>query len=175
MKSRETSLVTQTVEATCNVGDLASMPGLGRSPGGGNGNHSSILGLRIPWIEESSGQKALDTNEQLSTAQHMKSKNMVLMILFAEQQWRTRHRKQTCGPGVGEGEVGLMERIAWKHMLPFALWYMEFNEMLCDNLEGCHEEGDGKGVLQGRHMYTFGWFMLIYSRNQQNIIKQLSI
>ena len=26
-----------------NAGDLGSVPGLGRSPGGGNGNYSSIL------------------------------------------------------------------------------------------------------------------------------------
>ena len=34
-------------EFTCNVGDLGSVPGLGRSPGGGHGNHSSILAWRI--------------------------------------------------------------------------------------------------------------------------------
>ena len=28
------------------------IPGLGRSPGGGHGNPSSILAWRIPWIEE---------------------------------------------------------------------------------------------------------------------------
>ena len=49
-----------------NVGDLGSIPGLGRSPGEGNGNplqysclenpmdetHSSILAWRIPWTKE---------------------------------------------------------------------------------------------------------------------------
>ena len=34
-------------ELACNVGDLGSMPGLGRSPGGGHGN-SLILAWRIP-------------------------------------------------------------------------------------------------------------------------------
>ena len=34
-------------ESTCNVGDLGSVPGLGRSPGGGQGNPSSILAWRI--------------------------------------------------------------------------------------------------------------------------------
>ena len=28
------------------------IPGSGRSPGGGNGNHSSILAWEIPWTEE---------------------------------------------------------------------------------------------------------------------------
>ena len=35
-----------------NVGDLGSIPGSGRSPGEGNGNHSSTLAWKIPWTEE---------------------------------------------------------------------------------------------------------------------------
>ena len=35
-----------------DVGDKGSLPGLGRSPGGGNGTHSSVLAWRIPWREE---------------------------------------------------------------------------------------------------------------------------
>ena len=35
-------------ESACNVRDLGSIPWLGRSPGGGHGNHSSILAWRIP-------------------------------------------------------------------------------------------------------------------------------
>ena len=35
-----------------NVGDLGSVPGLGRSPGEGNGNPLSILAWKIPWREE---------------------------------------------------------------------------------------------------------------------------
>ena len=38
-----------------NAGDTGSISGLGRSPGGGHGNHSSILAWRIPWTEESGG------------------------------------------------------------------------------------------------------------------------
>ena len=61
-------------ESTCNVGDLGSIPGLGRSPGGGHGNpfqysclensHGwrSLVGY-IPW-----GLKESDMTEQLSTA-----------------------------------------------------------------------------------------------------------
>ena len=30
-------------ESTCNVGDLGSIPGLGRSPGEGSGTQPSIL------------------------------------------------------------------------------------------------------------------------------------
>jgi len=38
-----------------NARDLGLIPGLGRSPGKGNGNHSSILAWRIPWTEEPGG------------------------------------------------------------------------------------------------------------------------
>ena len=34
-------------ESACNVGDLGSIPGLGRSPGGGHGN-PLLLAWRIP-------------------------------------------------------------------------------------------------------------------------------
>ena len=36
-------------------GDTDSIPGLGRSPGEGNGCHSSILAWEIPWTEEPGG------------------------------------------------------------------------------------------------------------------------
>jgi len=45
-------------ESACNIGDLDSIPGLGRSPGGGNGNplhniegvwaFASVLGVELP-------------------------------------------------------------------------------------------------------------------------------
>ena len=36
-----------------DIRDLGSIPGSGRSPGGGgHGNHSNILTWRIPWTEE---------------------------------------------------------------------------------------------------------------------------
>ena len=39
-------------ESACSARDLASVPGLGRSPGKGLASHSSILAWRIPWTEE---------------------------------------------------------------------------------------------------------------------------
>ena len=38
-----------------NVGDVGLTSGLGRSPGEGNSNPSSILAWRIPWAEEPGG------------------------------------------------------------------------------------------------------------------------
>ena len=35
--------------------------------------------------------------------------------------------------------------------------------------------GDGMQVQEGgKHMYIYGWFLLLYGRNQHNIVKQLS-
>ena len=42
-------------KSACNVGDLSSIPGLGRSSTEGNGYHFSILAWRIPWVEKSGG------------------------------------------------------------------------------------------------------------------------
>ena len=39
-------------ESACNVEDLGSILGLGRSPGGGHGNHSSVLAWIIPMDRE---------------------------------------------------------------------------------------------------------------------------
>ena len=39
-------------EFACNAGDLGSISGSGKSPGGGNATHSSILAWEIPWAED---------------------------------------------------------------------------------------------------------------------------
>ena len=66
-------------ESACNAGDLSSIPGLERSPGGGPGNT-----LQYSCLENSHGQRSLGgyspwgrkesaMTEQLSTAQHYKT------------------------------------------------------------------------------------------------------
>ena len=40
--------------SACNVGDLGSIPGSGRSPGEGNSN-LLFLAWRIPWMKELGG------------------------------------------------------------------------------------------------------------------------
>ena len=42
-------------ESTCNAGDLGSIPGSGKCPGGGHGNPLQYSYLRIPWTEEPGG------------------------------------------------------------------------------------------------------------------------
>ena len=61
-------------ESTCNVGDLSSIPGLGRSHGEGNGYPLQYSGLEnsmdSPW-----GCKGSDMTEQLSHT-------MIALFLF---------------------------------------------------------------------------------------------
>ena len=60
MKASQVALVVKNPPA--NAGDLRDMgliPGLGRSPGGGHGNHSCILAGRIPRTEEPGGQQSI--------------------------------------------------------------------------------------------------------------------
>ena len=60
-------------EAICNVGDLGSVPGLGRSPGGGHGNTLQYSCLENPHRQRSLagyspwGRNESDRAEQLST------------------------------------------------------------------------------------------------------------
>ena len=42
-------------ESACSAGDLGSIPGLGKSPGEGNGNPLQYSCLEIPWMEEPGG------------------------------------------------------------------------------------------------------------------------
>ena len=62
-----------------NAGDADSIPGSGRSPGGGNGNplQDSCLGNptdRGAWWATVHGVSELDTTEQLSTHTHTHNK-----------------------------------------------------------------------------------------------------
>ena len=82
------------------------------------------------------------------------------------------------------GRAGLRqtERAAWKHIQycvaidsqwEFATWHRELNPVLCDNLEEWDGVGDGKEAQEWGDISTSGWFVLMYDRNQHNIIKQL--
>ena len=63
-------------ESTCNVGDLGSIPGLGRSPGGRHGNPLQYSCLENPLGQRSLvgsspwGHRKSYTTKWLSTAQH---------------------------------------------------------------------------------------------------------
>ena len=40
-----------------------------------------------------------------------------------------------------------------------------------DDPEECDGEGGGRGVQNGEHMYTHGWFMSMYGESHYNILK----
>ena len=46
-------------ESTCNATDMGSIPGLGRFPGGGNGNPPQYSCLEIPWTEDPVGLQSM--------------------------------------------------------------------------------------------------------------------
>ena len=50
-------------ESACNAGDLGSIPGLGRSPGEGNGNPLQYSCLDTPMVRGSMGSQESDTTE----------------------------------------------------------------------------------------------------------------
>ena len=51
-------------ESACNAEHPGSIPGSGRSPGEGNGNHSSTLAWKIPWTEEPGGLQSMESESR---------------------------------------------------------------------------------------------------------------
>ena len=82
---------------------------------------------------------------------------------------------------MGEGEGGMI----WENSIETCiLSYMKqiaspgsTHETRClelvhwDDPEGRDEEGGGRGIQGGEHMYTHGWFMSMYGKNHYNIVK----
>ena len=57
----------------------------------------------------------------------------------------------------------------------FAVWLRELKPGLCNNLEEVRWGGRWEGGSKGRgNMNTYGWFVLVFGRNQYNSVKQLS-
>jgi len=82
---------------------------------------------------------------------------------------------------VGEGEGGMIWENSIKIcILPYVKQIASpgsMHETGCSGLvhwddpEGWDAEADGKGVQDGEHMYTHGWFMSMYGKKYYNIIK----
>ena len=82
---------------------------------------------------------------------------------------------------VGKGEGGMI----WENgietcILSYVKWIVNpglmhetgFSGLVhWDDPEGWDVEGDGRGAQVGEHMYTHGWFMSMYGKNHQNIVK----
>ena len=85
---------------------------------------------------------------------------------------------------VGEGEGGMI----WENSIETCILYVKYiyymwaspglmHETGCSGLvhwddpEGWDGEGGGRGVQNGEHMYTHGWFMWMYGKTHHNIVK----
>ena len=93
----------------------------------------------------------------------MESRKLVLMNLFARQQWRNGHREQTYGheESRGEGEMygeSPMETYITVYKTDsqweFAVWLRELKQGLCINLERWDGKGDGREVQEGGDICT---------------------
>ena len=92
----------------------------------------------------------------------MESRKMVLMNLFAGQQWRCRHREPTCGHSRG-GEGGMdwksnTETYTLQYVKQIASGNLVYDTgnpkpVLCDNLEGWEGER-GQGFKREGARYT---------------------
>ena len=109
----------------------------------------------------------------------MESRKMILMNLFAGQEWRHRHREQTLDTA-GEGEGGTnWESSTETYALPCVKWIANGNflyntwwlPVVCDILEEWEGVGVGERLRRGC-MYTYDWLTLLYGRSQQNIVNQ---
>ena len=59
-RASQVALVVKNLPANAgDVREVGSIPGSGRSPGGGMATHSSILAWRIPWTEEPGGLQSM--------------------------------------------------------------------------------------------------------------------
>ena len=59
----------------------------------------------------------------------------------------------------------------------FSVWLRELKQRICNNLEGWDGEGYGREVQEGEdiYIYTYGWFVLIFGRNQKILQSSYSI
>ena len=67
-------------ESACNAGNADSIPGSGRSPGGGQATHSDILAWEMPWTEKPSRLQYMGWRRvgyDLGTKQHHLPKSVL--------------------------------------------------------------------------------------------------
>ena len=85
--------------SSCNAGDLGSIPGLGRSPGGGCGNPLQYSCLENPLGPRSlvgyspCGCKESDMTERLSTHTHITATQLSLLLMQRDfrKKWHLLH------------------------------------------------------------------------------------
>ena len=141
-------------ESTCNVGDLGSIPGLGRFPGGGHGNPLQYSCLENPHGQRSLvgyrqwGCKELDTTERLSTAQ------LCFRTVWSVEIPHTRR--------IQEKVTILKEKTPLDLFWGFsaAAKSLQSCPTLCDPLDGSPPGSHVPGILQAR---TLEWAAIAFS------------
>ena len=93
---------------------------------------------------------------------------------------RDTDMKNTLLDSVGEDEGGMI----WENSIEtciLPLWNRSPVQVQCmkqDTQSWCtgttQRDGMGRGLWDGGHMYTRGWFMSMYGKNHHNIVKQLA-
>ena len=92
-------------ESACNVGDLGSIPGLGRSPGEGHGNPLQYSCLENPHGQRNlegcspQGRKESDTTEHTEHTQSMCTfylQNFTISIYLREHMYIDVHWSTVC-------------------------------------------------------------------------------
>ena len=87
-------------ESACNVGDLGSVPEVGRSPRERKGYPLQYSCLENPMDYTVHGVSKSQTRMiifQKKKSIYMESRRIVLMSLFTGKKWRGRLREWTCG------------------------------------------------------------------------------
>ena len=87
-----------------------------------------------------------------SQSRSLGKKIKVLFLKYSTETGILSYVKQITSPG-SMHETGCSGLVHW------------------DDPEGWDGEGGGRGVQDGEHMYTHGWFMSLYGKNHYNIVK----
>ena len=72
-----------------NAGVVGLIPKSGRSPGGGHGNHSSILTWEIPWTEEPGRLQSMGLQSQTQLSDWACTWTFIIENLMLSLQWFT--------------------------------------------------------------------------------------
>ena len=93
---------------------------------------------------------------------------MVLKNLFTGQQWRKRHREQTCGHGERGGESEMYGKSSMESYITirkidsqweFAVWLRKLKQGLCVNLDGEDAGAGTGGSFKREGIYVYLWLI----------------
>ena len=90
-----------------SVRDPGSIPGLGRSPGEGNGNPLQYIVWKIPWTEEPGGLQSMGS-------QRVGHNRVTSLSLFTFMHWRQKWQPTPVFlPGESQGRWSLVGCLLW--------------------------------------------------------------